>query len=295
VLKLEVDDVDDAMGRINVIEDPELDRIAWFREAKQSEVDTLILTEILSPNLLPHVLGIAERHHIKIAFAPPRLKSQAYSLSLETDGHQALLVPSPLRSCRAPARVIKRLFDIVVASGMLVLFLPVMLIVTLLIWLERSGPILYRQERVTRGGAPFDILKFRTMPREAENESGPVWAQHGDKRATKLGAVLRRTSLDELPQLFNVLRGEMSIVGPRPERPMFVEIFRSYLPRYDERHLVRPGVTSWSHVKMRRGSAISDIGQRLIHDLYYIENWSLFMDVSIVFKTAAEFLFHRAP
>ena len=157
-----------------------------------------------------------------------------------------------------------------------------------------DGPIFYRQARVGRGGNDFEILKFRTMPVTAESATGPIWTQQGDSRATKLGAFLRRTSLDELPQLFNVIRGDMSIVGPRPERPVFVELFRQYLPRYDERLLVRPGLTGWSHVQMKRNAPISDIAERLSHDLYYIENYSFLMDVSIVLKTAAEFLFQRA-
>lgn len=295
VMKFEWDDVDEAVERIDLSQDPQLNGITWFREAQLAHIDEIILTEILSPELMPHLLAVADRNRMKIAFAPPRLKRQAYDLSFETEGHQALLVPSPLRACRPPAKLLKRIIDVIVASIMLAIFSPVMSIVALLIWLEESGPVLYRQERVTRGGEVFDILKFRTMPMDAENATGPIWTQQGDNRATKLGAILRKTSLDELPQLFNVLRGEMSVVGPRPERPVFVELFRSYLPRYDERHLVRPGITGWSHVQMRRGIGISDISERLSHDLYYVENWSLFMDCSVLLKTAAEFLFHKAP
>jgi len=231
---------------------------------------------------------------MKLAFAPPRLKRQAFSLSFETSGHQALIVPSSLRICGRPAQLVKRMFDLAVASLMLLIFSPIMLTVAMLISLQRSGPVLYRQDRVARGGGSFKIFKFRTMPVTAEIETGPVWTNHGDNRATKLGAFLRRTSLDELPQLFNVMQGEMSIIGPRPERPMFVELFRHYLPRYDERHLVRPGITGWSHVQMKRNAPISDIGERLSHDLYYIENYSFLMDVSILVKTAVEFLFQRA-
>jgi exopolysaccharide biosynthesis polyprenyl glycosylphosphotransferase len=292
VRTFEVVDVDAGLGQINLTEDPELDNIAWFHAAKLWNCDTLILTEVVHPDLLPHLLEIAERHSIKIAFAPPRLKRQAFHLSFETNGHQVLIVPRALRACRAPARLIKRIFDLVAASAMLLIFGPLMLIVAGLIWLQRSGPVLYRQQRITRGGAVFDVLKFRTMPCEAEKETGPVWTQPGDKRATRLGSILRRSSLDELPQLFNVLRGEMSLVGPRPERPVFAELFRQ-LPRYDERHLVCPGITGWSQVQMRRASPLSDIGLKLSHDLYYIENWSIFMDCYVLLKTALEFLFQR--
>lgn len=294
VRRFEVDDVDAALQQINLTEDPGLDNIAWFHAAKQWSSDTVILTEVVHPDLLPHLLQIAERHRIKLAFAPPRLKWQAFSLAFETNGHQALIVPRSLRACRPPAQLVKRIFDIVVGSAMLVLFSPLMLVIAAIIWADRSGPVLYRQERIKRSGGTFNILKFRTMPCTAEQQTGPVWTQAGDKRATKLGALLRRTSLDEIPQLFNVLRGEMSIVGPRPERPVFAEIFRGHLPRYDERHLVSPGLTGWSHVQMKRNSSRSDIGVRLSHDLFYIENWSIFMDISVIFKTGVEFLFHKA-
>ena len=294
IMRLEADDIDEAVGLINISEDPRLDGITWFRAAKQWNSDLLILTEVVHPDLLPHLLDVAARHRMKIAFAPPRLKRQAFSLSFETSGHQALIVPKPLRATSAPAMLVKRIFDLVFGSLMLLVFGPVMAIIAFLIWLSHDGPILFRQTRVGIGGEPFDIFKFRTMPVAAESDTGPIWTQHGDSRATRLGALLRRTSLDELPQLFNVLRGEMSIVGPRPERPMFVEVFRRYLPRYDERLRVRPGLTGWSHVQMKRNAPISDIAARLSHDLYYIENYSFLMDISIVVKTAAEFLFQRA-
>ncbi len=293
VLRFEAD-VDSAMDAIGSPEGPRFDSVPWFRAAKQWNSDVLILTEVVHPDLLPHLLDVAGRRNIKICFAPPRLRRQAFTLSFETSGHQALIVPHPLRACGEPARLVKRMFDLAFASLMLVVFGPVMLIVAGLILLTDGGPVLYRQERVARGGEVFKIFKFRSMPPTSENETGPIWTQHGDKRATRFGAFLRRTSLDELPQIFNVLRGEMSVVGPRPERPMFVELFRGYLPRYDERHLVSPGITGWSHVQMKRGAPISDIGERLSHDLYYIENYSFLMDISIILKTAAEFLFQKA-
>lgn len=292
--KIEVEDVDAALGQVSLTEDPELDNIPWFYAAKQWGSDTIILTEIVHPNILPHMLAVAERHRIKIAFAPPRLKQQAFRLSFEISDHQALIVPKALSACRPPARLLKRIFDIIVATAILLVFAPIIVTITVLLLFDRSGPVLYRQERIARGGRVFEILKFRTMPSEVENESGPMWAQPGDKRATKIGSLLRRTSLDELPQLLNVLRGEMSIVGPRPERPIFAELFREHLPRYDERHLVNPGITGWAQAQLRRSAALSDVGQKLTHDLYYIENWSVFMDISVILKTALEFLFHKA-
>jgi lipopolysaccharide/colanic/teichoic acid biosynthesis glycosyltransferase len=168
-----------------------------------------------------------------------------------------------------------------------------MLVVAIAIYLESGGPVLYRQERIGQDGSVFDILKFRSMRKDAESATGAVWAKSNDARVTKVGRFLRRTSLDELPQIFNVLRGQMSIVGPRPERPVFVEHFRDAIDRYDERHLVRPGITGLSHVHMNRDVDQSAIGQRLEYDLFYIEHWSPMMDLSIVFKTGCEFLLHR--
>jgi lipopolysaccharide/colanic/teichoic acid biosynthesis glycosyltransferase len=172
--------------------------------------------------------------------------------------------------------------------------MPIMALAALAIWLESGSPILFRQQRVGRGGKTFDILKFRSMKPDAESSTGPVWASERDDRTTKVGAFLRRTSIDELPQLFNVMFGEMSVVGPRPERPVFVNEFRRLLPRYDERHLVRPGITGWSQVNMRRVLQPTEAGEKLSYDLFYVEHWSLFMDMSVIFKTAVEFLFHRA-
>jgi lipopolysaccharide/colanic/teichoic acid biosynthesis glycosyltransferase len=171
---------------------------------------------------------------------------------------------------------------------------PAMLAVTLLLLtFDRSGPILYRQVRLGRNGKPFNILKFRTMRVDAE-ANGAQFAVKGDPRVTKLGRLLRRTSLDELPQIFNVLRNDMSIVGPRPERPVFVEEFRRKFKHYDERHLVKPGITGWSQVNMRRVLQSDDVAEKLKHDLFYVENWSPFLDLSVITKTALEFLFHRA-
>jgi lipopolysaccharide/colanic/teichoic acid biosynthesis glycosyltransferase len=137
------------------------------------------------------------------------------------------------------------------------------------------------------------MMKFRSMRTDAE-AFGPAWVSTGDSRTTRVGAFLRRTSIDELPQLFNVILGDMSIVGPRPQREMYAEEFRKLLPRYDERHLVRPGITGWSQVHMKRVCMPEDEGEKLSYDLFYVENWSVFMDLSMIFKTAFEVLFRRA-
>jgi exopolysaccharide biosynthesis polyprenyl glycosylphosphotransferase len=294
LLRLEVGDVDETLNQINLTRDPELDQIAWFHTAKVWGCDTLLLTEILAPQALPHLLEVAARYQIKVAFAPPRIVSHAYSLSIQTDGQQALILPRPLAACTPLARLLKRGFDVAIALPLLVLCAPIMAVAALAVLAESGRPVFFRQERVGRNGRVFELFKFRSMRRDAERETGPTWARPGDGRTTRVGSLLRRTSIDELPQLFNVLRGEMSMVGPRPERPVFVETFRELLPRYDERHLVRPGITGWSQVQMSRVLDESSAGEKLSYDLYYVEHWSLLMDVSVLFKTLAEFLFHRA-
>jgi exopolysaccharide biosynthesis polyprenyl glycosylphosphotransferase len=181
------------------------------------------------------------------------------------------------------SRFVKRAFDLVVASTALLLLLPAMLLVALAIWLEDRGPIFYRQMRMGLDGKPFEILKFRSMRVGAEAETGAVWASKDDPRRTRVGSVIRAWSLDELPQLWNVLVGDMSVIGPRPERPEFVEQFRAEFPHYMLRHKVRAGMTGWAQVHGWRGN--TSIRMRIEHDLYYIENWSLLLDCKILFMT----------
>lgn len=286
-LILAVEDVDSA-------KDWDVERIDWFRQACDWGFDTLILTEILPPSLMPQLLEAAARHQMQIAFAPPRIQRHAYALTMHTEGQQTLIVPSRLKACTARARLHKRIFDLVLASIALVVFAPVMVVAAIAVYVDSGGPVLFRQERVGRNGATFKILKFRSMRLDAEEQCGPVWATDGDGRRTRVGAWLRRFSLDELPQLFNVLKGDMSLVGPRPERPVFVDVFRRTIPRYDERHLVQPGITGWSQVHMKRLLQPEDAAEKLKYDLEYIESWSRFLDVSVLFQTFVEFLFHRA-
>ena len=178
------------------------------------------------------------------------------------------------------SRTLKAVEDYVLATIMLVAALPIFALIIAGIRMTSPGPILYRQSRVTWNGQHFDMLKFRTMPVGAEAESGPVWASRGDKRPTPFGAWLRRYSLDELPQILNVLRGEMSLVGPRPERPEFVEQFRREIPGYMQKHLVKAGITGWAQVNDLRGD--TDLGRRIEYDLYYIEHWSVWFDLRIL-------------
>jgi Undecaprenyl-phosphate glucose phosphotransferase len=180
-------------------------------------------------------------------------------------------------------RVLKRAFDLAIAGGLLVGFLPLMAVIALAVRLTSPGPALLRQIRMGLDGREFRMLKFRTMRADAEVDSGPVWAQPDDPRRTRLGTFLRRFSLDELPQLFNVLRGDMSLVGPRPERPVFVEEFRRQVPGYMLRHKVKAGMTGWAQINGWRGN--TSLEKRIEYDLYYIERWSLTFDLTILVRT----------
>ena len=180
--------------------------------------------------------------------------------------------------------VVKRIFDLVFCSLLLILSSPLLLMLGLLVKLSSRGPVLFRQERVGLDGRPFQMLKLRTMRVDAEKD-GPRFAAEGDARITRVGGVLRRSSLDELPQLWNVLVGDMSLVGPRPERPVFIERFRRRIPRYQLRHMVKSGMTGWAQIHGLRGN--TSIQKRVEYDLYYIEHWSLLLDVKILARTIA--------
>ncbi|MFP5409356.1 MAG: TIGR03013 family XrtA/PEP-CTERM system glycosyltransferase [Gammaproteobacteria bacterium] len=181
---------------------------------------------------------------------------------------------------------IKRLFDLVVSAAMLALTLPIMLFAALLIKLESPGPVLYRQERVGQGGRNFTILKFRSMCVDAEKDGKPRWAGQNDSRVTLTGRIIRRTRIDELPQIFNVFFGDMSFVGPRPERPYFVQDLTQKIPYYGVRHTVKPGITGWAQVRYPYGATDEDAMHKLQYDLYYVKNHSLFLDLMILFQTA---------
>jgi exopolysaccharide biosynthesis polyprenyl glycosylphosphotransferase len=190
-----------------------------------------------------------------------------------------------------PKILLKRAFDAVVAAVGLVVLSPLLLLIGLLVRLTSPGPVLLRQERVGLHGTRFHMLKYRTMRADAEEDTGPVWAAEDDPRRTRLGRVLRRFSLDELPQLWNIVVGEMSLVGPRPERPVFVSEFNERLPRYADRHQVRPGLTGWAQVNDLRGQ--TDVQERLLYDLYYIESWSLQFDLKILLITLVRIFTHK--
>jgi exopolysaccharide biosynthesis polyprenyl glycosylphosphotransferase len=292
VLRMPIEGFDDDIAAS--MEEGGVAEISWLRKAIERDCNELIVTEALPPAIMPELLRLTESHGIKLAFAPMRIRPYACDFSVRRDGGLTLLYPRRLAICTPGADFARRLFDLALTVPTLVIISPLMALVALAVYLDSGAPVLYRQVRTGRGGEPFNILKFRTMAVDAETTSGPVWAKSGESRTTRIGRLLRRLSLDEIPQFFNVLRGDMSLVGPRPERPFYVEQFRKMLPRYEERHLVRPGITGWSHIHMKRDVDTSAIGERLSYDLFYLEHWSIFMDILILCKTAAEFLFHSA-
>lgn len=199
----------------------------------------------------------------------------------------------PLATVRTPGlsgfnRALKRGLDIVISSAVLILGAPFLLLIALLIKLDSPGPALFIQERVGLDGKPFHCIKFRTMVQGAEQHTGPVWTAPDDPRVTRLGAFLRRHSIDEIPQFINVLLGDMSTVGPRAERPVFVEQFSQMVPGYSRRHKEKVGITGWAQVNGLRGD--TSIEERTSYDLYYVENWSLAFDLKIMVRTIWEML-----
>ena len=180
---------------------------------------------------------------------------------------------------------IKRLFDLIASGALLLVTLPITIATALLIRLEGGGPIFYRQERVGQAGRVFEILKFRSMKNDAERDGKPQWATSRDARTTRVGRFIRRTRIDELPQVINVLRGEMSFVGPRPERPFFVRQLVQDIPFYAARHSVKPGITGWAQVRYPYGASLDDASKKLQYDLYYVKNHTLFLDLLILIET----------
>lgn len=228
------------------------------------------------------MISACEAEHANVRIFPDFFQIVASELSIgDLDGLPMLTIRDP--GLRGWKLTLKRTIDLVIGSLALILLSPLMLLVALLIRLGSKGPVFYAQVRVGLDGKPFPILKFRTMLTGAEEGTGPVWTTIDDPRRTRLGEFLRKTSIDELPQLINVLVGDMSLVGPRPERPIFVEQFKQVVPRYMERHKEKAGMTGWAQVNGLRGD--TSIVERTKYDLYYIENWSPMFDLKIILRT----------
>ena len=241
-------------------------------------------------------LPIEELMHAKLSGIPVEEAATTYEriankLMLESLTPSSLIFSDGFRVFRWH-RFVKRGVDIALSSVGIVLAAVPMALTAALVWLESGRPIIYRQQRVGEHGHPFMLYKFRSMRVDAEGDI-PVWAQEGDSRATKVGHFIRLTRLDELPQFWNVLRGDMSFVGPRPERPYFVRQLTEAIPFYPERHAVKPGLTGWAQVKYRYGASIEDASEKLRYDLYYVKHLSLVFDLTIVIDTVKVILFGK--
>lgn len=196
--------------------------------------------------------------------------------------------------CRTSFRnSVKRIFDVMASAVLLIPAFPLMIVAVMLIWIESGSPVLIRQKRVGECGQVFELLKFRSMRVDPDCDRVPQWMRDGDERVTRVGRFIRRTRIDELPQVFNVLRGEMSFVGPRPERPFFVDELMHQVPHYAKRHTVKPGITGWAQVNYPYGASVEDARNKLQFDLYYAKNHSLFLDLLILFQTVQVVLFGK--
>jgi exopolysaccharide biosynthesis polyprenyl glycosylphosphotransferase len=251
------------------------------------DIDEVLITQ---PNLerdkVFSIIQDCEREITEFRIVPDLLELLASEVSVEEIGGIPFfsIKETPLQGWNL---VTKRIFDILISTFLLVLLAPLFALVMVLIKRDSSGSIIYKQERLGYDGNLFTLYKFRSMFEDAEQNTGPVWAKPNDPRVTRVGAVLRKYNVDELPQLLNVFKGDMSLVGPRPERPYFVEKFKDKVPRYMRRHRVKSGMTGWAQVNGLRGT--SSIIQRVKYDLYYIENWSLWLDVKILVMTLFRF------
>lgn len=228
------------------------------------------------------IISLCERGKVNIKVYPDVFQIMAAQVSIGDLGGLPLLTVRDI-ALRGWRLTLKRVVDLIGSAIGLVVLSPLMLLVAALVKLESPGPVFYTQVRMGLDAKPFWMIKFRSMRADAEAETGPVWATEDDPRRTRLGAFIRRFSIDEWPQFINVLLGEMSLVGPRPERPVFVEQFKRSIPRYMDRHRERAGLTGWAQVNGLRGD--TSIAERTKYDLWYIENWSLLLDFKIILKT----------
>lgn len=261
------------------------------RHIREQRVDKLFITlPMKSQDHLERVLFNLGEESVDIKVVPDLLKYMSLSGGVDNfDGLPIVnLSESPLYGWNW---VFKRLTDIAISFLAIAFTSPLMILIALLIKLESRGPVFFVQERVGLDRKVFKMYKFRSMVMEAESQTGPVWTKENDDRRTRLGVVLRKTSLDELPQFYNVFAGDMSMVGPRPERPMFVEDFKKSVPHYMLRLKMKAGITGWAQVNGWRGN--TSVEKRIEHDLYYIRHWSLFFDLKILIKTLWNGLINR--
>lgn len=266
----------------------ELDGLAEILSRKDIE-EVILTAPSLSRDRIMSIILECEKRMVNFHLIADLLGMITSQVDMENiDGVPLLsLKESPL--VLSYNRFIKRAMDLIGSSIGLILFSPIFLIISIAVKLSSPGPVFYLQKRIGEDGRRFTIIKFRTMVNKAEKGTGAVWAKRDDPRRTKVGAFLRRHNLDELPQLINVFKGEMSLVGPRPERPKFVGRFKENIPRYMSRHKIRSGMTGWAQVNGLRGD--TSIEERTKYDIYYVENWSLVFDIKILLMSISQTLF----
>ncbi|MFC1595935.1 undecaprenyl-phosphate glucose phosphotransferase [Candidatus Margulisiibacteriota bacterium] len=246
----------------------------------------------LDNNLILDIATFCNKNNVSFLTVPNLFELMASSVDIaELDGIPLIAFKeSPLSPLNL---VVKRIFDIVLSLTALVFLAPLFILITITIKLTSPGPVFYSQERTGLNGHPFDLYKFRSMEADAEKDTGPVFSQDkDDPRVTDIGKLLRATSLDEIPQLFNVLRGDMSLVGPRPERPYFVDKYNKEIPNFMSRHKIRGGITGWAQVNGRAELTVKP-EEKLRYDLYYIENWNLLIDIKILIRTISQVLMQK--
>ncbi|KXK43500.1 MAG: exopolysaccharide biosynthesis polyprenyl glycosylphosphotransferase [Chlorobi bacterium OLB5] len=238
------------------------------------------------------LMKAAEGENVEFLMVPDFLEVITSSVRVqEVDGIPLLKIKSiPMNIWN---RIMKRIFDFIFALSVMLLTSPLFILLSALVKFTSKGPVFYKQERLSMTGRKFQMIKFRSMVTDAEKETGAVYVKKGDSRYTPIGEILRKYSLDELPQFINVLKGDMSIVGPRPEREHFINLFKNKIPKYLERHRIKCGITGWAQVNGLRGSD-SSIEKRIEYDIYYIEHWSIIFDLKIIIKTIKEMFFSKA-
>ncbi len=277
-----------AIGKPPVPGAPSLGDVALLKTLVfEHDLDLLVMAPPPDEEeLMNDVMRAAEGVAIELLYCPAAVEITKSRIKVTDVGGRPILRMKtiPMAGWRY---AVKRSMDFAFSALFLLCFSWLYGLLALAVWLDSGKPIFYRQRRIGMDGREFDMIKFRTMRTDAETASGPVWAKRGDPRATRVGRFLRRWSLDELPQFWSIMRGDMSLVGPRPERPHFVEEFSKHIPQYLDRHRVKSGLTGWAQVCGLRGSD-STIEERTEFDLFYIENWSLWFDLRILFKTVAE-------
>ena len=267
---------------------PQLPYLGSIEEAERIissiAIDILILADLeYDRQRILHLANACEREMVEFKVVPSYFQILVSGLHLETVSGIPVLGVSRLPLDRIVSRAFKRAIDIVGGTLGLLLSLPIIFIFGAIVYLESPGPIFYRQRRSGRNGKLFDIIKIRSMRLDAEGDGKVGWTVQDDPRRLRIGAFMRKWNIDEVPQFWNVLKGEMSLVGPRPERPELVATFKHDVPHYNARHNAKPGITGWAQVHGLRGN--TDLGERINYDLWYMENWSPILDFQIMFMT----------